>query len=82
MKDDSVIDDYNIKNNDFIEVFYKIKGGSGNNEQNTKMVLCNMYDITITNKTMDILHDEKGWLDSDLVMLGIELLCNETYFQI
>ena len=31
---------------------------------------------------MDILHDEKGWLDSDLVMLGIELLYNETYFQI
>ena len=42
MKDDTVIDDYNIKNNDFIEVFYKIKGGSGNNEQNDKIVLCNI----------------------------------------
>ena len=42
LKDNTVIDDYNIKNNDFIEVFYKIKGGSGNNDQNDKMVLCNM----------------------------------------
>ena len=30
----------------------------------------------------DALQDQEGWLDSDIVMLGIQLLCNDSYSQL
>ena len=79
MKDDTSISEYYINNNDSIEIFSKLIGGSGkNNPQNDNMILCNILGIDITKRCFDALQDEKGWLESDMVMLGINILCNDT----
>ena len=79
MKDDISISEYYINNNDSIEIFSKLIGGSGkNNPRNDNMKLCNILGIDINKRSFDVLLDDKGWLESDLVMLGINILCNDT----
>ena len=79
MKDDTSISEYYINNNDSIEIFSKLIGGSGkNNTRNDNMKLCTILGIDITKRSLDVLQDDKGWLESDLVMLGINILCNDT----
>jgi hypothetical protein len=79
LKDDTSISEYYINNNDSIEIFSKLIGGSGkNNPRNDNMKLCNILGIDISKRSFDVLLDDKGWLESDLVMLGINILCNDT----
>ena len=52
MKDDTSISEYYINNNDSIEIFSKLIGGSGkNNPQNDNMKLCNILGIDITKRS-------------------------------
>ena len=56
-----------------------MKGGSGNNNNlNDNLILCNILGIDITKGIYDSLQNEEGWLESDVVMLGIHLLSNDS----
>jgi hypothetical protein len=52
LKDDTSISEYYINNNDSIEIFSKLIGGSGkNNPRNDNMKLCNILGIDITKRS-------------------------------